>query len=66
MLNQPQPTPEQVEATLRLSDMHLEQLYPGYLAELEQLRQSRATIDKDSELDALLELRHKWKKQGEQ
>lgn len=60
MLDYPQPDPAQVAQRLRMIDVHLEQLYPGYLAALEHLRQNRTCVQEGKWNDTL-EQRHAWK-----
>ncbi len=60
-----QPGSEQVAQRLRLIDVRLEQLYPGYLTALQQLRQPR-TCYQDGEWNKFMEQRHIWKGQGKE
>lgn len=55
---------ERIAQQLRLIDLKFEQMYPGYLDILEQLRQPRE-YQREGEWNKVLELQHTWKGQEE-
>lgn len=58
---QPQPTPEEIAQRLRLMDARLEQQYPGYLRELERLRQP-CESPQDGQWNRVMQVRHVYMK----
>lgn len=55
---------EQIAQQLRLIDLKFEQMYPGYLEILEQLRQPRE-YQQEGEWNKVLDLRHNWNRREE-